>query len=91
MCPGCTTGPRKPGEQPVHVDGVVVEAVNSFCYLGDVMSCEGGVERSVSARFASAWRKWKDITGLLTNRHVPLKNRGSVYNACISPPVLYGA
>ena len=90
VCPRCTAGPRTIREQPIDVNGEVVEVVDSFCYLGDVMSCEGGVERSIKARTAAAWRKWKDIAGLLTNRHVPLKSRGSIYCSCIRPVLLYG-
>ena len=54
VCPGCTAEPRNPGERLIHVDGEVVEVVNSFCYLGGVMSSEEGVERSIKARTAAA-------------------------------------
>ena len=37
-----------------------------------------------------AWKKWKDVAGLLTNRNVPLKSRGYIYKACIRPVLLYG-
>ena len=67
-----------------------MEVVDSFCYLGDVVSAEGGTERTVKARTAAAWRKWRDIAGLLTNRHVPLKSRGSIYSSCVRPVLLYG-
>ena len=41
VCPGCNAGPQNPCEQPIHVDGELVEVVNSFCYPGDVMSSAG--------------------------------------------------
>ena len=31
------------------------------------------------------------LCGESGNRHIPLKNRGSIYNACIRPVLLYGA
>ena len=54
VCPGCTAESRNRSEQPIHTDWKVVREVNSFCYLGDVMSSERGVERSVKARTAAA-------------------------------------
>ncbi len=33
-----------------------VEVVDSFCYLGDVIRCEGGAEAAVRGRIACAWK-----------------------------------
>ena len=90
VCPRCVTGSLSGGESPIEVDGEVVEAVESFCYLGDMISCEGGAERAIKTRTAAAWRKWKDLSSLLVNRHIPLKSRSKVYCACIRPVLLYG-
>ena len=89
VCPGCTAGSRN-REAPMQLDGEQVEMVDSFCYLGDVLSTEGGVERTIKARTAAAWKKWKDLAGLLTNRHVPMKSRGIIFNSCVRPVLLYG-
>lgn len=34
-----------------------IEEVHEFCYLGDVLDCEAGAERAVTARVAAAWKK----------------------------------
>ena len=91
VCPRCTAGPGHNGELPLQLGGEQVEVVNHFCYLGDVLSGEGGVERTIKARTAAAWRKWRDISGLLTNKSVPLTNRGGVYSSCVRSVLLYGA
>ena len=69
----------------------VVEEVESFTYLGDVVDRSGGVERSVSARVAMAWSKWREIAGLLCNKRIPLRSRSNIYDACIRSVMLYGA
>ena len=58
---------------PTFVRGVVVvpqilevledslEIVDSFCYLGDVISCGGVVELAVKDRISCAWSKWNQL------------------------------
>ena len=36
-------------------NGVVLERVGSFCYLGDMLDEEGGAERAVITRIGKAW------------------------------------
>ena len=36
------------------VDGSVLEEVQKFCYLGDVLDCEAGVEKALRVRVAAA-------------------------------------
>ena len=63
QCPKCAQGnaaaPTDPGS--TRIDGEEIKVVQDFCYLGDMVCCEGGAERAVRARIASAWHKWKDI------------------------------
>ncbi len=42
-----------------------VEVVDSFCYLGDVIRCEGGAEAAVRGRIACAWKSWRELASLL--------------------------
>ena len=78
-------------EAPLAIEDEEVGLVDHFCYLGDMLSCEGGAERAVTVRTAAAWKKWREISSLLTNRHVPLKSRGAAYSACIRSVLLYGS
>ena len=63
----------------------VVEEVESFCYLGSI------VDRAVRAMMVTAWSKRQDISNLLRNRWIPLKNRAQINRACIRKVLLYGA
>ena len=91
VCPRCTRGPVPRTEAPLAVEDEEVGLVDHFCYLGDMLSCEGGAERAVTVRTAAAWKKWREISSLLTNRHVPLQSRGAIYSACIRSVLLYGS
>ena len=91
VCPSCQSAPRQEETDEIRIDGTNVEEVKEFCYLGDLVDTEGSVERSVRMRVAAAWRKWREISSLLTNRGIPLFNRGKVYDACVRSVLLYGS
>ena len=54
------------------------------------LDSEGGAERAVRARVAVAWGKWKEISGLLLNKGIPLARRVMVFDASIRSVMLYG-
>ncbi len=68
-----------------------VEVVDSFCYLGDVVRCEGGAEAAVRGRRACAWKSWRELASLLVNQNIPLGIRAQLYRACVRSVLLYGA
>ena len=49
------------------------------------------MERAVRARVIAAWKKWRDMAGLLTDKRIPLRIRGSVYDSYIKSVMLYGS
>ena len=55
-----------------------------------MLDCEAGVERSVRARVAAAWGRWRKVSSLVVNRSIDLKTRGRVYVACVRPALLCG-
>ena len=58
-----------PEDDLLEIDGEVIQEVKEFCYLGDViLDSDGGVERSVSARIATTWKKWREISSMLRNK-----------------------
>ena len=63
------------GEGGIVVEGGVVGVVTQFCYLGDVLDSEGGAYRAVRSRVAAAWVKWREISGLLLNKGIPVARR----------------
>ena len=67
------------------------DMVDSFCYLGDTMSCVGGAEVAVRARIGSAWRKWRELASLLVSKNILLVNWARVYFPCVRQALLYAA
>ena len=89
-CPTCIRG-RAEAQRNLEVGEESVEIVDSFRYLGDTMTSEGGVESAVRDRISSAWNKWRELASLLVNQSIPLKERTKVYCACVRSVLLYAA
>ena len=48
-----------------------------------MLDCGDSVERTVRARVAVAWTKWRENGGLLPIKSIQLKVRGSVCESCV--------
>ncbi len=70
------------------MDEAHVEVVDSFCYLGDVIQCEGGAEAAVRGRIACAWKSWRELASLIVNQNILLGSRAQVYRACVRSVLL---
>ena len=55
-----------------------------------MLDTNASAERAAVSRTAVAWRSWRELAGLLVNRNIPLRYRGSVYEACIRSAMLHG-
>ena len=57
---------------------VGLESVDSFCYLGDMLSAEGVVEETVRCRVRCAWGKFNELMLILTMRGTSVKVKGKI-------------
>ena len=64
-------------------NGEVIEGVGQFYYLGDVLNGEGGSSMVSTNRVRSGWKKFRELSGMLTNKKVALRLKGRVYEACV--------
>ena len=46
----------------------VLEEVEKFCFLGDMISCYDEVSEAVRTRTGSAWKKFRDLSGVLVGK-----------------------
>ena len=47
---------------------VMNEIVDKFCYLGDMLSQEGGCEHAILKRIQTGWLKFRELSGLLIGK-----------------------
>lgn len=59
-------------------------------YFGSAMlSHEGDVD--VRSHMKSTWCKWRELTGILCNKHMSSKLKSKVYKVIIRPGMPYGS
>ena len=71
--------------------GTSLRQVNKFKYLGVTISEEGGSEEAVRARVRAAWGKWRDLSGVTSDKKMPGKLKIKLYMTVIRQVLLYGA
>ena len=68
--------------------GFTWRMLESFYYLGDILNGSGGVNSASMTRAHCAWRKFKELSGILTGKEVLLK--GELYVTCVRSAMVYG-
>ena len=72
-------------------NGLQLECVGKFCYLGDMIGAGGGAGEASRARVRSAWAKFRELAPILTSRGASLRVKGRVYAACVQSVMVYGS
>ena len=58
----------------------VLEEMQKFCYLGDLISCYGGKSKAVSTRIGSAWKEFRELSVVVVGKQgLSLKKWGMIY------------
>ena len=94
-CPRCR---GEPGVRPidgrlfkeVEVGDCVLEAVDRFCYRGDILSAGGGCMAAATARCRCAWGKFRENLPLLTSKPGPFDMRGRLFSSYVRSSMLHG-
>jgi len=67
----------------------MIEVVQEFCYLGDVVGSSGDVQSSVTARVRAGWRKFSEMSRVLCGKVLLLNLKGRLYKACVRSVMSY--
>src|SRR5260221_8826832 len=59
--------------------------------LGDMINADGGADSAVVARVRSAWKKFRELSPILTRKGASLVLKGKVYRSCVRSCMLYGS
>ena len=71
-------------------NGTVLEKVGRFCYLGDMLNADGGADSAVVTRIRCAWKKFRELSPMLTHSGASLKMKGKIYASCVHSCMTYG-
>ena len=90
VCKVCRGGGTQAADK-FRSDDVELECVSKFAYLGDMLNDTGGVEQAVTARVRAAWKKFRELGGILCTRGASLRMKDVVYKACVCNVLTHAA
>ena len=84
--------PNSVALQPaIFIDGVELKVVDSFKYLGSVISIDGSLDKEIASRISKASQALGHLRNRLLNHHnVTLDTKLKVYRAVVLSSLLYG-
>ena len=68
-----------------------LEVVDTFCYMGDMLSAGGRCQVACRTRAKCAWGKFMELLPLHARRGVSLKIKGKIYSALVQSVMLFGS
>ena len=77
--------------QPIAVAGTVVECVQSFVYLGCMITPDARVGSEVDRRIAKASSAFGALRCIFDDRQLSIKTKRLLYSACVVTVLLYGS
>ena len=89
-CKGESTPTGSLNFMQVHTGEDTVEAVPTFQYFGDVIGESDDCVDTTSACITTAWKSFRQLLPIITNRGISLKKYGSIFSSCIRKSLLYG-
>jgi hypothetical protein len=73
------------------LQGVNLEVVKEFCYLGDMIGAGGGAEEAARTRVRCAWGKFNELGPMLSVRGASLKVKGRMYATYVRSVMIYAS
>ncbi|KAH0434466.1 hypothetical protein IEQ34_026824 [Dendrobium chrysotoxum] len=87
----CNFSNNRPSEGIVTLADQVINKSTRFRYIGSIVQSDGEIDGDIISRIQVGWLKWRNASGLLCDRKVPLKLKGKFYKMVVRPAMLYGA
>ena len=81
---------RNRNTRSMTLDGQPLNSVRDFRYLGSTVAADGKEEVEVTRRIQAGWKNWRDMSGVLCDKRMPMKLKGKVYRTVVRPAMMYG-
>ena len=75
----------------IKVDGLGIEKIDQFSYLGSVIDVQGGADADVKARIGKARQAFTSLKPIWNSKKISLKTKLKLYNSNVKTVLLYGS
>ena len=83
--------PTNDTENTVKIVDAELPTVTSFKYLGSLFVSDGASQADVNNRIRIEWMKWKEVSGVVCDRKMPVELKDVVFKTIIRPAMTYGS
>ena len=66
-------------EENIKLGDGPIQTVKVFKYLGSMFAAEGGSDTDVNNRAKVAWAKWREESGVMCDKKMPIKLKDKIY------------
>ena len=74
----------------VIVDGKKIEEVDSYVYLGQMVTKDQDQIQEMKRRIGQGWSAFCKLDNIMRDKNVPMRLKRKVFNECILPVMTYG-
>ena len=79
----CNADGNLDGNSDIKLQGQHLERVNTFKYLGAILTENGVLDTEMTHRLQSGWKNWKRVSWILCDRRIRLRVTGeSIQDSC---------
>ena len=75
----------------VRLQDVLLNKVKEYRYLGTYVEEGGELDGEVERKVQAGWCKWREASGVLCDRRVPLRLKGKYYSTVVRPAMTYSS
>lgn len=76
---------------PITINGVPLEFVEDFTYLGSLISKDNGAKKDIHARLSKACGAFARLQPICRSRQYHLRMKVQLYNSCVKSVLMYGS
>ena len=77
-------------KKQIKVNENVIEYVDEYIYLGQIISPADSMSREIERRVCNAWKKYWSLKEVMKSKEIPIADKCEVFNRCILPVLTYG-
>ena len=75
----------------IDAEQVTIQNVGQFCYLGSIISTNGGTDEDVRSRIAKARVAFNKLQKIWSMRNISRITKIRIFNSCVKSVLLYGS
>lgn len=78
-------------EVPISVEGIKLDYVKSYIYLGQLIAMNDQMQQEIERRIANSWKRFWSLKDIMKSKDYSIAVKRKLFNTCILPILTYGS